>query len=240
MEIFRKLALVASMPLLCALATSVLAQLSSGTILGTVTDASGAVVPGATVKIVNPATNLTREVITNEDGNFRVDQLPIGLYQVEFEKAGFRKEIRAGVKVDIDQRARVDAALSAGTVTEVININAEASLVQKDDASLGQVIEERKIVTLPLNGRNFSQLAYIVPGAFAPRTGSQLNARGGFAVAGMHWCAIPACCCRIQTITISRRRRSIGTSTAIIRSAGCTIFMTTAFSKCWAAISRTS
>ncbi len=162
------------------------AQLSSGTILGTVTDASGAVLPGATVKIVNPATNLTREVATNEDGNFRVDQLPVGVYQVEIEKQGFKKEIRANVKVDIDQRARVDAALSAGAVTEVVNINAEASLIQRDDSTLGQVIEERKIVRLPLNGRNFSQLAYLVPGAFAPRPGSGLGARGGFAVAGMH------------------------------------------------------
>jgi hypothetical protein len=171
---------------LCLLAISALAQLSSGTILGTVTDASGALVPGVTVKIINPATSLAREVVTNEDGNFRVESLPIGFYQVEFEKAGFKKEIRAGVKVDIDQRVRVDVALSAGAVTDVVNITAEASLVQKDDTSLGQVIEERKIVTLPLNGRNFSQLAYIVPGAFAPRAGSQLSARGSFAVAGLH------------------------------------------------------
>lgn len=172
--------------LLSVLALPARAQLSSGTILGTVTDASGAVVPGATVKVINPATNLTREVATNEDGNFRVDQLPVGVYQVEFEKQGFKKEIRANVKVDIDQRARLDAALSAGAVTEVVNINAETSLIQRDDSALGQVIEERKIVTLPLNGRNFSQLAYIVPGAFAPRPGSGLGARGGFAVAGMH------------------------------------------------------
>lgn len=162
------------------------AQLSAGSILGTATDASGAVVPGVKVKIVNPATNLTREVVTNEDGNYRVDQLPVGTYNVELQKDGFKKELRSNVRVEIDQRARVDVALTAGAVSETVTVTAETQLIQRDDSALGQVVEERKIVTLPLNGRNFSQLAYIVPGAFAPRPNSSLGNRGGFAVAGLH------------------------------------------------------
>ena len=101
---------------------AVYAQLSSGTILGTVTDASGAVVPGATVKVVNPATNLTREVATHEDGNFRVDQLPVGVYQVEFVMTGFKKQVHTNVQVDIDQRARVDVVLSTGDVIGDLNV----------------------------------------------------------------------------------------------------------------------
>ena len=172
--------------LLCLLAAPLRAQLSSGSILGAVTDAGGAVIPGVVVTVANPSINLSRTVVTNEDGNFRVDQLPVGTYTVTLEKAGFRKEVRSNVRVDIDQRVRMDAALTTGAVSETVNVTADASLLQRDDSALGQVVEERKIVTLPLNGRNFSQLAYIVPGAFAPRPGSNLGNRGGFAVAGLH------------------------------------------------------
>jgi outer membrane receptor protein involved in Fe transport len=161
-------------------------QLSSGTILGTVADGTGAVIPGVSVTATNSAIGLNRSVITNESGNYRIDQLPLGTYSVQVELAGFKKEVRNNVKVDIDARVRLDFELNPGSVSEVVEVTSAAPLVQTDDSSVGQVVEERKIISLPLNGRDFSQLAYIVPGAYAPRPGSSLGDRGGFSVAGLN------------------------------------------------------
>lgn len=164
---------------------SAFGQLSSGTILGTVSDTSGAVIPGVSIKITNTAIGLVRDALTNESGNYRVDQLPIGTYIVGAELTGFKKEVRQNIKLDIDARLRIDFTLNPGSVAEVVEVTSQAPVVQTDDSSIGQVVEERKIITLPLNGRDFSQLAYIVPGAFAPRQGSSLGNRGGFSVAGL-------------------------------------------------------
>ena len=168
------------------LVTPAYSQLSSGTILGTVADGSGAVIPGVSVTAANSAIGLTRTVLTNESGNYRVDQLPLGTYTLQVELAGFKKEVRNNVKVDVDARVRMDFVLNPGDVSEVVEVTAAAPLVQTDDSSVGQVVEERKIISLPLNGRDFSQLAYIVPGAYAPRPGSSLGDRGGFSVAGLN------------------------------------------------------
>ena len=168
------------------LATPAFSQLSSGTVLGSVTDGTGAVIPGVSVTANNQDIGLTRSVITNESGNYRVDQLPLGTYTITVELPGFKKEVRNSVKVDIDARVRMDFALTPGNVSEVIEVTSAAPLVQTDDSSVGQVVDERKIISMPLNGRDFSQLAYIVPGAFAPRPGSSLGDRGGFSVAGLN------------------------------------------------------
>ncbi len=174
------------MMVLCAVViTPAYSQLSSGTVLGSVADASGAVIPGVSLTATNSAIGLTRTVITNESGNYRIDQLPLGTYNVTVELTGFKKEVRNNIKVDIDARVRLDFVLNPGDVSEVIEVTSAAPLVQTDDSSVGQVVDERKIITMPLNGRDFSQLAYIVPGAFAPRPGSSLGDRGGFSVAGL-------------------------------------------------------
>ena len=170
--------------LLFTVANSGYAQLSSGAILGTVTDTSGAVVPGVSIAVTNTGTGLVRDAVTNESGNYRVDLLPVGSYQIAADLPGFRKSIRTGVNVEIDSRVRVDFALSVGDVSEVVNVEGQAPLVQTDSSGVGVVVEAQKIVSLPLNGRNFSQLAYIVPGAYAPRPNSQIGYRGGFQIAG--------------------------------------------------------
>jgi len=178
--------LIACLMAMVSLAGLSYAQLSSGSILGTITDGTGAVIPGVTIKISNPDIGLSREVLSNESGNYRVDQLPIGAYNIEVELTGFKKEVRSGVRINIDQRARLDFTLQPGNVSEVVEVRADAPIVQSEDSSIGQVVEERKIVALPLNGRDFSQLAYMVPGAFTPRPGSSLGDRGGFSVAGLN------------------------------------------------------
>jgi outer membrane receptor protein involved in Fe transport len=169
-----------------AFGPAVYAQLSSGAVLGTVTDTSGAVIPGVGITITNTGTHLVRETVTNESGNYRVDLLPVGDYQIEANLPGFRKEVRNGINVSIDARLRVDFSLAVGDVSEVVNVEGQAPLVQTDSSGVGVVVDEQKIVGLPLNGRNFSQLAYIVPGAYAPRPNSQIGYRGGFQIAGGH------------------------------------------------------
>lgn len=175
------LSLTAAVLVLSSLA---LAQSNNQTITGTVTDASGAVLPGVSITVVNDGTGLTRSVVTNESGVYTVPQIPIGSYRVEAELPGFRKEIRRGVTLQVDQRARIDLQLEVGQVTEVVEVTGQAPLIQTEDASIGSVIDHQKVVELPLNGRNFESLVQLVPGAVSANQGSHLGARGGFVVAG--------------------------------------------------------
>ncbi len=158
---------------------------SAGAMLGTVSDASGALIPGVEIVVTNQGTNQVRTAITNETGNYRVEPLQVGVYSVSAELAGFRKEVRTEVKVDVDARVRIDFKLEVGSVSEVVEVVGSAPVVQTDSSQVGTVVDERKILDLPLNGRNFSSLAYITPGTFAPRPGSHLADRGGFVAAGL-------------------------------------------------------
>ncbi len=165
--------------------TGMWAQTITGTILGSVADSSGAVLPGVTITAVNTGTNQTRSTVTNESGNFSLPSLQIGTYRVEAELPGFKKEIRNGVTLQVDQRARIDFTMVVGQVTESLEVTAEAPLVQTDDSSVGAVIDFQKVVELPLNGRQFESLVQLVPGAVTPAQGSHLGGRGGFNIAGM-------------------------------------------------------
>src|SRR5438552_10929139 len=156
------------------------AQVSAGAVLGTVSDASGALIPGVTITVTNEGTNQSRQSITNESGSYRVEPLQAGSYTVTAELTGFRKEVRSKINVDVNARVRMDFTMQVGNVSETIDVAAAAPLVQTDDSQVNQVMDTRRIVELPLNGRNFSQLAYLTPGTFAPRPGSHLGDRGGF------------------------------------------------------------
>ncbi len=159
---------------------------NNGAIIGVASDASGAMIPGVEVTATNQGTNQTRQVVTNEAGNYRIEALQVGVYTVSAELPGFRKMVKKDLKVDVDARLRVDFSLEVGAVSEVVEVTGTAPVVQTDTSQLGQVVEERKIVELPLNGRNFSALAYITPGTFAPRPGSNLSERGGIAAVGVN------------------------------------------------------
>src|SRR5262245_10891613 len=160
-------------------------QVSTGTLLGTVQDSSGALIPGVQVTATNQGTNQSRQVVTNETGNYRIEPLQPGTYMLTAELSGFRKEIRSGVIVNVDNRVRIDFSLQVGEVSETVEVKAAVALVQADDSQVGQVMDQRRVTELPLNGRNFSALAYLAPGAFAPRPGSHLSDRGGFVAAGL-------------------------------------------------------
>ena len=140
-----------------------LAQQGRGTIFGTVTDASGAVVPGATITIVNTATNVETTVVSNESGYFLVSNLIVGPYTVAASKEGFKKRLRTGLTLEVDQKAQVDLSLETGAVSEVLEISATSALVDTTTATIGRVIENRRVQELPLNGRNALSLVLLAP-----------------------------------------------------------------------------
>jgi len=145
------------------------AQAVRGSLLGNVTDSSGAPVPGATVTITETQTNLTVSAVTNESGYYTFPNLKDGLYRVEAELTGFRKTVRDGVQVDVNTTVRVDLSLQPGELTETVNVAAETPALQTDRADTGRVIQGEQIAAMPLGfGRNFQGMVGTVPGASRP------------------------------------------------------------------------
>jgi outer membrane receptor protein involved in Fe transport len=155
---------------------------ATGGIIGLVTDDSGAVLPGATVTATNQATNQARTAIAGTDGFYALPLLPPGLYNVAGSLAGFSPLTREGVRVTVAETARVDLTLKVGQVAESVVVQADAPLVETTNATLGIVIDEQKVVDLPLNGRNFTQLGTLIPGVVAPPAG--LGGQAGEATPG--------------------------------------------------------
>jgi len=135
-----------------------LAQTNTARITGRVTDSSNAVVQGAEITVTNVASGVNRETRSNEEGNYSVVFLLPGEYRVTAKLAGFRTASKSGIKLDVEQVARVDFALDVGEVTEVIDVTASSVTLDTDSTTLGQVISNKQVVDLPLNGRNFTQL----------------------------------------------------------------------------------
>jgi hypothetical protein len=153
-------------------ASGLQAQVESGKVVGTVRDASGAVVAGASVTLVNPATNATRSVRTESDGEFVITGLPSGEYTVTVEHEGFKKVVQVPFKLDVNQVIRVDLTLVVGSINERVEVTAAEPLIEAETSSLGQVVEEQRVRELPLNGRNFVELAYLSPGVNAGPSGA--------------------------------------------------------------------
>src|SRR5262245_48254382 len=160
------------------------AQGVRATILGRVSDESGAVVPGAQVTITNVGTNEARTTQTETGGGYVIPQLLPGEYMLAVEITGFKKEIRKGIVLETGQEARLDVVLKVGNVSETIEVTAESPLIQSENMAIGSMFDQKKIVELPLNGRDYLQLAQMAPNVFAPAQGSTLGFRGGFNVAG--------------------------------------------------------
>src|SRR5579871_84812 len=161
------------------LTSALFASGPTGTITGTVTDPSGAVVPKARITVINEATNATRDAEANSDGDFTVALLPPGRYRVTAEGIGFRKSIFSEVTVDVDQTVRVDFALEVGAATEEVKVKDTPPSIQTDTSTLGQVVNNRLVQDLPLNDRNFLNFALLVPGSQLPAEGSQNSTQGG-------------------------------------------------------------
>jgi len=155
------------------------AQTTTGSFQGTITDPSGAALPGVTITIVNNATGLTRTTVTNQSGNYDAALLPPGSYNLSVELPGFQKVQRSGVTLLINQSARIDFKMQLSSVQESVQVTAQAPLVDTTDSSMRQVVGEQQIVALPLNGRNFRDLGLIVPGVQDMAQNSNLSSRGG-------------------------------------------------------------
>lgn len=141
------------------------AQTPSGEVSGMVTDSSGAVLPGVKITLTNVATNAVREVETNESGLYVLPALLPGVYTLKAEREGFRSVERANIEVLVGSANRIPISLDVGQLTDVVEVTGGAPLLQTETAAVGTVIENRAIVELPLNGRNYLQLASLTPGA---------------------------------------------------------------------------
>jgi hypothetical protein len=136
----------------------------NATILGTVRDASGAVVPQATLTARNVETGQTRTTVSGADGAYRFSALPVGNYEVTVEQSGFQSAVRSGLTLTVGREALVNFSLQVGAVEQRVEVTAEAPLVNTTTAILGEVVDEQKVSELPLNGRNYADLALLQPG----------------------------------------------------------------------------
>ena len=154
------------------LGSSLYAQVESGKVVGTVRDASGAAVMDAAVVIVSTATHVTREVRTDNGGAYVLTELKPGEYTVTVEHEGFKKAVQSAFKLDVNQVIRVDLTLVVGSVNERVDVTAAEPLIESESSSLGQVVEEQRVRELPLNGRDFVELAYLSPGVNSGPSGA--------------------------------------------------------------------
>jgi len=140
------------------------AQVITGSISGTVADETGAVLPGVEVTINNLDTGLSRTAISDDRGAYRAPSLPVGPYEVRAELAGFQTVIRTGISLTVGRQAVVNLELRVGEITEQVIVTGEASLVETTQSTVADLVDEQKIRDLPLNGRDFTQLALLQAG----------------------------------------------------------------------------
>jgi len=150
--------------LLASTAALVLAQSFTGSILGTVKDSTGAVIPQAQIVIANVGTGARTEARTDSSGAYIAPLLQPGNYSVEVSAPGFKKFHQDGIVLQVQQQARVDVALMVGEVTESVIVSADAALLETTTSSIGKVVDNRRIVNLPLNARNVYSLVFLTPG----------------------------------------------------------------------------
>ncbi|MCI0524517.1 MAG: carboxypeptidase-like regulatory domain-containing protein, partial [Acidobacteria bacterium] len=161
------------------------AQQETATITGEIRDANGALVSKATITVTNVETNVSLKSETNDQGVYTVPSLKPGSYSITVERTGFKKTVRSGVTLQVNQVARVDISLQIGELNTVVEIVEAATLLETETSSRGSVIDQKKIVDLPLNGRDYNQLALLSPGVLpgTPRLAS-VNFKGVLNVNG--------------------------------------------------------
>ncbi|MFB3814517.1 MAG: carboxypeptidase regulatory-like domain-containing protein [Terriglobales bacterium] len=150
--------------LILTLSTAAVGQTYNATLLGRVTDPAGAVVPGARVTLLSQTTGYSRTATTDESGNYVIANVPIGTYQVTATREGFRTKSVSDLQLHVAQEARLDLQLEMGVATEVVMVSGAAPLVQTDSATVGTVVSAKEIAAMPLNGRDYTQLAGLAPG----------------------------------------------------------------------------
>jgi hypothetical protein len=162
-----------------ALATPAHAQVGAGAFTGHVLDQAGLTVPGAQVTVTSAATSLVRSSVTDADGRYSIQGVAPGLYQLRVELHGFRPLVRQGIQLATGETLRLDVRLEVGSVAEAITVTSDASLLRSETSGLGHVIDNRRVIDLPLNGRSFISLAGLVPGVALPPGSSFPRINGG-------------------------------------------------------------
>ena len=171
MKIFRK-----CMSVLALASAAMWAQAPTAQINGVVKDATGLAVPGAEVKATQTATGAVRSASTGADGAYVLTNLPIGPYLLEVAKEGFSKYAQTGIVLQVASNPTVDATLKVGSVSEQVTVQADAALVETHSTGVGQVVDSRRVVDLPLNGRNVTELIFLA--------GFATTGNGGTSAAG--------------------------------------------------------
>src|SRR6202521_790536 len=160
---------------------------ANGSLSGTVTDKTGSVVAGATVKITSQGTGLTREVKTDGSGHYLAPLLPVAFYTIRVESQGFQTTEQKDVRLQVDEQREIDFSLNPASVSSMVEVSATEVAVETTNPTLGQVITAEQVAELPLNGRDFVQLATLTPGVtqetnpnsfFTQGASSEVAARG--------------------------------------------------------------
>jgi hypothetical protein len=166
-------------------ASSSFAQVDTGSILGTVSDSSGARIKGATVTLTNEGTNAALSTTTGDDGGYKFTPVRIGTYKLTVTMQGFRTTASHGLTVNVGENVVADFSLQLGSVSETVEVSTSAPILQSQDASVGQVVDSKSVNDLPLNGRNFTFLAQLAAGVNTPQADTRGNAAtGAFAANG--------------------------------------------------------
>ena len=155
------------------LATFLPAQTTTGSINGTILDPSGSAVGGVQVEVVNRDTDLHRTATSSDNGTYTVPQLPPGMYDLSIQKPGFASETHRSIQLLVNQNVTLDLKLSLSSVSQNIEVTAAPPALETTSATLGKVIQHDQIVDLPLNGRSFTQLVLLTPGAAPVESGQQ-------------------------------------------------------------------
>ena len=152
------------------------AQTFRGSIQGTITDSTGAAIPGAQVKVFSPGTGLNRTVSTNDLGGYVASELPLGTYSITIARDGFRTTTLTNIPVSVGSASRADARLATGGVQETVEVTADVPLVETTNNTTGGTIEASEAAELPVNGRDYTKLLELVPGASSDPVGSTESA----------------------------------------------------------------
>jgi hypothetical protein len=165
-------------------ASSALGQKDAGSIVGTVKDPSGAVVSQAKVTVSDVERGIDFKTITNEEGEYVASPLKVGRYTVTVVQAGFKKAVSVPVDLDIQQRVAINITLQVGQISESVEVTEAAPLLETETSEMGQVVDKRRVANLPLNGRNFAQLALLTAGTAPSEPGSRDEGGFGFSASG--------------------------------------------------------
>src|SRR5271169_2013625 len=152
---------------------------ATGSLSGTVQDRSGAVVPGASVTATSQGTGIARDTKTDETGHYLIPLLPIGVYKLRVDSAGFQPIEKKDITLQVDESREVDFSVSPATVQQTVEVSATTVAIETSNASLGQVITAQQVAELPLNGRDFVQLATLTPGTVQETNPNSFFTTGG-------------------------------------------------------------